>query len=130
MGWVKTRSVQAKGHLLKSAIWRRAPEATSSWNSGIGSWFISRYIYTLYAPRIQDWRLLFSTGKGTRAALEGATREQGGSTEGVLSDREGARGGSAGTQQGGIYRRLFRPSARASLISSQSPRLCRFWYLW
>ena len=39
------------------------------------------YIYILYTPRTQDHQLLFSIGKGSRAALESILREQGGAPE-------------------------------------------------
>ena len=35
------------------------------------------YIYTLYTPRIWDWQLPFPIRKGSWAALEEASKEQG-----------------------------------------------------
>ena len=44
---------------------------------------INIYIYIFYTPRTEDLRLLFRDGKGSRAALKGATREQRGSNGGA-----------------------------------------------
>ncbi len=56
--------------------------------------FNNKYIYMLYIPRTWDWRLPFSIGKGSIAALEGAAREQEGArgSKREQEEQEGARG--------------------------------------
>ena len=45
-------------------------------------------IYILYTPQTWDLGLPFWIGKGSKAALEGATREQ----RGAVREQEGAKG--------------------------------------
>jgi len=62
------------------------------------------YIYICYIqPEPRILRLPFRVRKGSRAALEGAGREEGGSRGESTGEREGA-GGSRGEQRGSSER--------------------------
>lgn len=59
-------------------------------------------IYILYTPRTQDLRLPFRDGKESRAALEGAVREQKGAgrEQERAIEAQGEHGGNTGEARG------------------------------
>ncbi len=80
--------------------------------------FSLKIIYILYTPRTQNWKLPFSIGKGSRAALEGAAREQGGAVGEQWGSTEGARGSTNGQSRGAAHWSLnWLPCTRLQLLA-------------